>query len=110
MTTELKAKLDQLGLSQYFETLVSEGFDSWNTVLDVQESDLNQMGVKLGHRRKLQRAISKTRIKIQLDPNSIRYHRKAPSIEGSLRSDDSGAESLSLKRAEGSSRQLGPSA
>jgi hypothetical protein len=40
MTVDLAGKLEQLGLSQYLEVLVSEGFDSWDTVLDIQESDL----------------------------------------------------------------------
>lgn len=38
--TDLKQKLEQLGLLQYLDTLVSEGFDTWDTVLDIRESDL----------------------------------------------------------------------
>lgn len=33
-------KLEDLGLSQYYDKLVAEGFDSWETVLDITESDL----------------------------------------------------------------------
>lgn len=37
---DLKDRLESLGLSQYFEVLVSEGFDSWEIILDITESDL----------------------------------------------------------------------
>ncbi|KAF2003460.1 hypothetical protein P154DRAFT_573056 [Amniculicola lignicola CBS 123094] len=58
---ELGERLERLGLSQYLEVLVAEGFDTWETVLDITESDLTYLNVKLGHRRKLQRAIAETR-------------------------------------------------
>jgi len=54
---DLGERLERVGLSQYLEILVAEGFDSWETVLDITESDLNALNFKLGHRRKLQRAI-----------------------------------------------------
>jgi len=38
--TDLGELLKRLGLSQYFEVLVAEGFDTWETVLDITESDL----------------------------------------------------------------------
>jgi hypothetical protein len=38
--TDLAIRLDRLGLSQYFDALVAEGFDTWDTVLDITESDL----------------------------------------------------------------------
>ncbi|KAM0802838.1 high mobility group box domain-containing protein, partial [Usnea florida] len=50
-----------LGLSQYVETFREEGFESWDIVLDITESDLEALGVKLGHRRVLQREIAQTR-------------------------------------------------
>lgn len=31
---------DRLGLGQYLERFVDEGFETWETVLDVTESDL----------------------------------------------------------------------
>ncbi|KAI4212664.1 MAG: hypothetical protein LQ349_009332 [Xanthoria aureola] len=49
---------DRLGLGQYLERFVDEGFETWETVLDVTESDLDALGVKLGHRRRLQREIA----------------------------------------------------
>jgi hypothetical protein len=36
----LHEKLRYLGLSQYFEGFVAEGFDTWETLLDITESDL----------------------------------------------------------------------
>ncbi|KAI0136631.1 HMG box protein [Xylariales sp. AK1849] len=51
----------ELGISQYLEEFVDQGFDSWETILDITESDLDALGVKLGHRRKLQRRIANHR-------------------------------------------------
>ncbi|KAF2785589.1 hypothetical protein K505DRAFT_369017 [Melanomma pulvis-pyrius CBS 109.77] len=59
--SDLGVHLERLGLSQYLEALVAEGFDTWETVLDITESDLNSLNFKLGHRRKLQRSIAETR-------------------------------------------------
>jgi hypothetical protein len=38
--TELGAIFLELGLSQYLETFVEQGFDTWDTILDITESDL----------------------------------------------------------------------
>ncbi|XDG07188.1 hypothetical protein ABKA04_006803 [Annulohypoxylon sp. FPYF3050] len=51
----------ELGISHYLEAFVDQGFDSWETILDITESDLDALGVKLGHRRKLQRRIANYR-------------------------------------------------
>jgi hypothetical protein len=51
----------EVGISQYLDAFVDQGFDSWATILDITESDLDALGVKLGHRRKLQRRIANTR-------------------------------------------------
>lgn len=65
---ELGPIFARLGLEQYLDSFVTEGFETWKTVLDITESDLydvsllshrvpqaNQasdaLGVKLGHRR-----------------------------------------------------------
>ncbi|KAG9518112.1 HMG-box, partial [Aureobasidium melanogenum] len=53
----LKQVLDRLDLARYHDAFVDEGFDTWDTLMDVTESDLEALNVKLGHRRKLQRAI-----------------------------------------------------
>ncbi|KAH0542254.1 hypothetical protein FGG08_003376 [Glutinoglossum americanum] len=59
--SNLGSALARLGLSQYFERFIQEGFDTWETVLDITESDLEALGVKLGHRRRLQREIANSR-------------------------------------------------
>lgn len=70
MTQGLDSIFAELGLSQYLDTFVDQGFDAWDTILDIQESDLwvprealavsnllltsaysDALGVKLGHRR-----------------------------------------------------------
>jgi hypothetical protein len=50
--------LHRLGLQQYHGVLVENGFQSWETVLDISEDDFQQLGFKLGHRRLLQREIA----------------------------------------------------
>ncbi|XP_014550468.1 hypothetical protein COCVIDRAFT_115390 [Bipolaris victoriae FI3] len=59
--TNLAEELQRLGLLEYLDVLVAEGFDTWETVSDIAESDLNSLNVKIGHRRKLQRAIAESR-------------------------------------------------
>ncbi|KAG6044080.1 hypothetical protein E4U39_003721 [Claviceps sp. Clav50 group G5] len=61
MTRDFKGILEDLGLSQYHDAFVNQGFDAWDIILDIQESDLDALGVKLGHRRKLQRRIADAR-------------------------------------------------
>ncbi|KAI1622844.1 hypothetical protein EDD37DRAFT_610165 [Exophiala viscosa] len=61
--TDIAPHLERLGLEQYLDIFLSEGFDTWETLADIQESDFDALSVKLGHRRltltkKLQRAIA----------------------------------------------------
>jgi hypothetical protein len=56
-TLELKNLLVQLGLVQYEQRLLENGFEDWETVTGITEADMTEMGFKLGDRRKLQRAI-----------------------------------------------------
>jgi hypothetical protein len=37
---QLEDIFDELGISQYLGAFVDQGFDSWNTILDITESDL----------------------------------------------------------------------
>jgi hypothetical protein len=37
---DLAKELERVGLSEYLEVIVAEGFDTWETVLDITESDL----------------------------------------------------------------------
>ncbi|CCX34102.1 Similar to Non-histone chromosomal protein 6A; acc. no. P11632 [Pyronema omphalodes CBS 100304] len=59
--TDLEEVLDRLGLLQYLGRLNDEGFDKWETVLDITEQDLATLNFKLGHRRILQREIASAR-------------------------------------------------
>lgn len=38
--TELSVIFARLGLDQYLDSFIVEGFDSWATILDIQEGDL----------------------------------------------------------------------
>ncbi|KAK7970479.1 hypothetical protein PG988_009552 [Apiospora saccharicola] len=58
---QLEQIFGELGISHYLETFLDQGFDTWETILDITESDLDALGVKLGHRRKLQRRIANYR-------------------------------------------------
>ena len=69
--TFLRDHLEELGLLRYHDVFVSEGFDTWETLQEITESDLyvrrdclapanclgltrwnrNALDVKLGHRR-----------------------------------------------------------
>jgi hypothetical protein len=40
MTQELETTFRELGLAQYLDSFVDQGFDTWETILDIQESDL----------------------------------------------------------------------
>ncbi|KAL8671429.1 MAG: hypothetical protein Q9168_004058 [Polycauliona sp. 1 TL-2023] len=57
---DLKSLLSSFGLLQYHHHLVEAGFDTWETILDITESDLESLSVQLGHRRRLQHEIAHT--------------------------------------------------
>jgi hypothetical protein len=59
--SDLSGIFAELGISQYLNAFLDQGFDSWETILDITESDFDALGVKLGHRRKLQRKIANAR-------------------------------------------------
>ncbi len=40
MTFELEQIFGDLGIPQYLEAFVEQGFDTWDTILDITESDL----------------------------------------------------------------------
>lgn len=58
---DLELLLSLLGLPQYLDRFVQAGFDSWETVMEITEDDLEVLNVELGHRRKLQREIANSR-------------------------------------------------
>jgi hypothetical protein len=59
MTNELERILEELGLKQYLENCLTAGFDDWETLSNITESDLVNLNIRLGHRRKLQREIAR---------------------------------------------------
>jgi HMG (high mobility group) box/SAM domain (Sterile alpha motif) len=59
--TELGDIFAELGISHYLQDFLEQGFDTWETILDITESDFDALRVKLGHRRKLQRKIANSR-------------------------------------------------
>lgn len=40
MNQDLETIFRELGIPQYLDTFVEQGFDTWDTILDIQESDL----------------------------------------------------------------------
>lgn len=40
MSPRLEEIFGELGISQYLDTFVDQGFDTWETILDITESDL----------------------------------------------------------------------
>jgi hypothetical protein len=45
----------ELDISHYLHDSLEQGFDTWESFFGMTESDFDALGVKLGHRRKLQR-------------------------------------------------------
>ncbi|GAB1310424.1 Non-histone chromosomal protein 6B [Madurella fahalii] len=78
MTRPLETIFGELGISQYLDAFLEQGFDTWETILDITESDLDALGVKLGHRRKLQRQIANSR---GVAPDASLTSPTQPSIE-----------------------------
>ncbi len=40
MTEQLEQIFGELGISQYLGVFLEQGFDTWDTILDITESDL----------------------------------------------------------------------
>jgi hypothetical protein len=53
--SELQATLEAFGLQEYQIRLVKHGFDTWDNLANIKETDMATLGIKLGHRRKIQR-------------------------------------------------------
>lgn len=58
---DLELTLSWLKMSQYYDRFIQAGFDSWKTVLEITEDDLEILNVDRGHRRKLQREIANSK-------------------------------------------------
>ena len=55
--SELGTALARVGLGQYEECLRENGFEEWETVMAITETDMMELGFRLGDCRRLQRAI-----------------------------------------------------
>lgn len=40
MAQDLESIFQELGISQYLDIFLEQGFDTWDTILDITESDL----------------------------------------------------------------------
>jgi len=58
MELQLWISLEFVGLGQYLNVLNKNGYTSWKRLTTITEADMARLGLKLGHRRRLQRAIA----------------------------------------------------
>ena len=68
--TEISAWLDQLGLGQYAATFVENAIDL-DVLPDLTDADFERLGVPLGHRKRIIRAISSTSINARAPPGGF---------------------------------------
>ena len=61
MENYLRHTLQALSLDQYIDVLQKNGFIDWVTLSKAREEDLSRLGIKLGHRRRLQRELASMR-------------------------------------------------
>lgn len=54
---ELKMALARFGLGPYERQLRENGFSNWECIQGITENDMEEMGFRLGDRRKLQRMV-----------------------------------------------------
>src|SRR5262249_12082041 len=59
--TDLQQLLEKIGLAQYADVFVKNDID-WEILPELNEKDLEKLGVSLGHRKKLIKAISEARL------------------------------------------------
>ncbi|XMA16660.1 hypothetical protein WAI453_009451 [Rhynchosporium graminicola] len=58
---DLQFVLAHLGITVYWPLLFETGFETWEILKDITERDMEAIGMKLGHRRRLQREIATSR-------------------------------------------------
>ncbi|KAF2496493.1 hypothetical protein BU16DRAFT_561308 [Lophium mytilinum] len=61
LTTDFDAELEKLGLGECKDVLRENGIVDWETVKELAEKDLKELGIKVGYRRILQREIATRR-------------------------------------------------
>jgi hypothetical protein len=78
--SDIKAILSSLGMSRYLHQFLVQGFDTWEAMSGITESDFDTLGVKLGHRRKLQQLIANQKLTAEVP---VGYSSVRPSDEKS---------------------------
>ena len=68
--TDLQHWLEEIGLAQYADLLVRNDID-WEVLPELTEQDLEKLGVSLGHRKKLLKAIQVSCAASQFPPQSV---------------------------------------
>ncbi|KAB8293999.1 hypothetical protein EYC80_009463 [Monilinia laxa] len=58
---DLQSVLNRLKIQCYLHRLINAGFDTWDELKDITEADMQELDMRLGHRRKLQREIATSR-------------------------------------------------
>lgn len=53
--------LESIKLDKYFEKLVDNGVEDLETILELQDSHVEQMGIPLGHKLKMMKKIKDMR-------------------------------------------------
>ena len=81
-TTDLAEWLGRHGLGQYAKTFAENNID-YSVLPDLTENDLEKLGVSLGHRKKLLRAIEALTASASADRRNRRF-RKAATVVQSL--------------------------
>ena len=49
--------MDKLGLAKYAKIIIDEGFDDLDTFKEIEDYQLKELGVKMGHRTKILKRI-----------------------------------------------------
>lgn len=84
--SNLEAILASLSMAQYYSSFVVAGFDTWETLLDITEDDLDSLAVQRGHRRRLQQEIAhslNTGAEPDVEPSKP-LSRSLSNVQGSL--------------------------
>ncbi|KAL2070422.1 hypothetical protein VTL71DRAFT_13448 [Oculimacula yallundae] len=68
MISEVEEVLSLLGLQHHLHRFLQNGFDDWETLSRITESDFAFLEIPRGHRRKLQRAIARRHLWPDLEP------------------------------------------
>jgi class 3 adenylate cyclase len=89
MAADVRKWLEDLGLDKYVENFLANDVDL-DVLRDLNEADLERLGVSLGHRKKLLRAISSLEIALTADP------RRAQDVESVVKPLPAGAERRQL--------------